>query len=84
MFELGDVSHKEHREILNKLALISMGEIIMVGEEFYQHKEYFQNFRFFKSTEDLMKWIAKHPSNNSSILVKGSRGMQLEQLLDHL
>jgi UDP-N-acetylmuramoyl-tripeptide--D-alanyl-D-alanine ligase len=82
MFELGDESNKEHRaiaELADKLG--NWGGVYLVGKEFSRVKS---SAKLFTSVEDFMKWLSEHPFTDATILLKGSRGMQMERILEEL
>jgi UDP-N-acetylmuramoyl-tripeptide--D-alanyl-D-alanine ligase len=81
MFELGDESSKEHQEMVHLADSFSFSNTLYVGANFY--KTITKNHQF-KSFEALKIYITKKPLKNQSILIKGSRGMQLERILDLL
>lgn len=84
MFELGEYSLKEHHAVLNHLSNTSIEEVILVGVQFYLLKDQFPNYQFFSTTDDLKKYVCGSEMLDSTILVKGSRGMQLEKIVDCL
>lgn len=83
MFELGDSSQEEHQKIIDLLKLIGFKEVFLVGNEFFKLKE-LNNYMSFETTIDLNKFLTENTLNNKNILIKGSRGMKLESLLDIL
>ncbi len=84
MFELGDESNQEHRAIVN--FLINENEIMcfFIGKEFFGNRTDRNNFHFFESFEEFSNYLKEIKINNSSILIKGSRGMALERTLNFL
>lgn len=82
MFELGDASQKEH-EIVANLVISEGLDVIFVGEHF-QHPALAATKRWFPNTELLMTFLKEHPIQGVQILIKGSRGMRLEQIIDLL
>lgn len=80
MFELGKNAIDEHQTIVNYIENTSIDNIITVGELFYTTKSkrtlQHPNFEAFKTGFDLNKL------HNSTILIKGSRGMKLERILE--
>jgi UDP-N-acetylmuramoyl-tripeptide--D-alanyl-D-alanine ligase len=85
MFELGKEAEAEHKEIAQKALSVQAGRSIFIGEEFYKLKGEFQdNAEFYPSTIDAFNALKKDPLNGFLILVKGSRGMKLEILLELL
>ncbi|ARV06345.1 UDP-N-acetylmuramoyl-tripeptide--D-alanyl-D-alanine ligase [Polaribacter sp. SA4-10] len=81
MFEIGETSLKEHQEITDLATSFDFDEILFVGENFYQSKTKKHQFKNFDA---LMKYVIKNPFNKQYILIKGSRGMRLERLLEFI
>jgi UDP-N-acetylmuramoyl-tripeptide--D-alanyl-D-alanine ligase len=83
MLELGKDSQEEHSDILDKLADFDNKQILLVGPEFLKsNKE--KRFHSFETTQGANEFILANPITNALILVKGSRGIALENLLDNL
>lgn len=83
MFELGDYSQIEHQNIVELIMQQQFDDVILIGPEFGQTKAT-STFLKFNQVADLINHLSKHPLQQKSILVKGSRGMQLETLIDKL
>jgi len=81
MFELGDESAAEHAAILKKAGSVNAARIF-IGKEFSKLRD--NSGEFFETTSGAYDAIAKKPHKNATILIKGSRGMKLEQLTDIL
>lgn len=82
MFELGDDSHKEHQAIADLIDKTNHWEgVYLIGKEFSQVKS---SAKLFTTIEELINWFSVHPLENSTILLKGSRGMQMEKILEKL
>lgn len=78
MFELGEESEKEHQKIADLAASLKFDTIFFVGNLFNivnTDKHQFKNFK------DLESFLKNNPLKNQYILIKGSRGMQLERCL---
>ena len=78
MLELGEESNKEHLEIIkltNELEL----DCIFVGEIFHSLTK-----NSFKNKQELVKYIQGNNIHKRTILLKGSRGIGLEQLIKNL
>jgi UDP-N-acetylmuramoyl-tripeptide--D-alanyl-D-alanine ligase len=84
MFELGDYAESEHLQILEQLSICKFNETYLIGNEFYKQKELYKSFHFLKKTDDLISYINNNPLENNTILIKGSRSMKLEQIVDFL
>lgn len=83
MLELGEFSKKEHNSILELLKELNPTEIYLVGSEFSEVAVKY-NFKTFANVILLNKHIENNPIKNGNILIKGSRGIQLEKVLDYL
>lgn len=81
MFELGQSSAKEHQEIANLAQQMGFMDAILVGEHFFATQTPFQKIKNFEALKSLLE---KKPLEKSTILVKGSRGMALERILEIL
>ncbi|MFS8616460.1 MAG: UDP-N-acetylmuramoyl-tripeptide--D-alanyl-D-alanine ligase, partial [Solitalea sp.] len=84
MFELGEYSPDEHAAVVELLEELHIPKAILVGPEFYRHRKSNAGLHFFKTLEEAGSWLKEHPLQESLILLKGSRGMQLEKLLPFL
>ena len=58
--------------------------VILIGVQFYQLKDKYLTFRFFENSSDFEKDIKPNEILDSTILIKGSRGMKLEKIVDLL
>ncbi|MFY0483818.1 glutamate ligase domain-containing protein, partial [Flavobacterium sp. PLA-1-15] len=84
MFELGIESLEEHKGIV-ALALNDEKTVFyFIGKDFYTNKTEHKNLFFYETFEDLAKELTENKIENSTILIKGSRGMALERSLDYL
>lgn len=83
MLELGDDSQKEHTQILQK-ALESEIEIIMLVGNWGSQNMCSDRVFIFECVEELQKWLKSHMLNGYHILIKGSRGIKLEQAIEVL
>lgn len=85
MFELGEASKVEHQTIADLAYELKFDEIYLIGEAFngIQLKEHF-NTKVFKTRDEAIIHWAKKPILSKNILIKGSRGMQLEKIIDFL
>ena len=81
MFELGEASAVEHQNIANLLNKLAFEQVFLAGENYFKTKTSYQQFKTF---EDLKISLSNEKITNATILIKGSRGMQLERVLDLL
>ncbi len=80
MRELGTASEEEHRNILALMKELGFKEAFLVGQNFCTYNDN-PNWKTFAKVEDLCQYIESHPIEGKHILVKGSRGIQLEKVL---
>lgn len=84
MFELGRESFEEHRAIVESLKNESAIQFYFVGSEFYRSKNIQDNCKFFSTFEELKEVLSEAKLENKYILIKGSRGMALERIVELL
>lgn len=84
MFELGTDSIKEHEGIVKMLSNTNNVNCYFVGKAFYETKIDKTNFLFYETFENFSSAFLNTKLRNTSILIKGSRGMALERTLDLL
>ena len=80
MRELGTASEEEHRNILGLMKELKYKDTYLVGQNFCAYNDN-PNWKTFAKVEDLCQHIENHPIEGKHILVKGSRGIQLEKVL---
>ncbi|MFC4211876.1 UDP-N-acetylmuramoyl-tripeptide--D-alanyl-D-alanine ligase [Pedobacter lithocola] len=83
MFELGEESESQHQLIAQQAENSGLDEAIFIGKHFYGFKENFKGI-FFETPAEATNYLKEHSVKNSLILLKGSRGMKLESLLQYL
>jgi len=80
MFELGKISHAEHKAVIEKAGSLGFGLCMFCGEHFGAFREQFPH-HFFEDRKALEEHLRENPIREQLIMLKGSRGMQLEKLL---
>lgn len=86
MRELGDFASQLHLEIL-EMAVGKNIELILIGEEFSKVAPEFikrNPISCYFSVEEFIAVLQNHPIKEKEILLKGSRGIQLEKLVPFL
>ena len=78
MAELGNESEKEHSSLVNQIKKLNWKEVVLVGKEFEKIKHPFHQF---KNADEAGDWLQQKKFENSSMLIKGSRSMQMEKVL---
>lgn len=84
MFELGATAAEEHQAIVDFVEKSGFGTIYLVGSNFRNTRTNRKNARQFETYQELQSFVEKNPISESQILIKASRGMALERLLDLL
>ena len=84
MFELGTYSKEAHQEILDELVSSEIESIVVVGEQFFRTLSDDPRVNRYKSLEEVKKYLTQNTFEQTEILIKGSRGMAMETLLDYL
>ncbi len=83
MFELGKEALEEHQNITEVINNTKVNEIYLIGNNFFSTQCKDPRVKKFKSYEDLKNNL-KLENKNGAILIKGSRGMKLERILELL
>lgn len=80
MLELGEFTSVEHREILKLAQSLDLTEMILVGKNFYREKNDFEGV-YFEEISAAREYFRSKNIQNSTILLKGSRGISVESIL---
>lgn len=83
MLELGASALDEHRNILDLAQSIPNSEVFLVGPLF-QEASIGRNFHTFNRVDELNTHLAARDWTGFEILVKGSRGIRMEKVLEVL
>jgi len=83
MLELGEKSEEEHKGIHKVLSDHNLRDVILVGPVFSKVSAGFR-FKTFRDITRLKEYLRTKPLKGNHILIKGSRGIALEQLYDIL
>ena len=88
MFELGKQSKKLHEELAEYVKTQNIHEVYTIGNMMKHFsrklKKYSAVIEHFESKEELKKYLKKINLHNSVILIKGSRGMEMEYFVSQL
>ena len=83
MYELGENSHGMHQDIVSTIEEMNFDQTYLLGDLFNKTK-FSSKIKAFATLEDLYNNVNLEEVSNSTILIKGSRGMQLEKILDFI
>lgn len=83
MRELGDAAHTEHVQIL-ELAVQVADAVLTVGSEFAQAATTYSSVHVCPNASECVAVLRTIATAGAAILVKGSRGIQMEQVITEL
>ncbi|GAA3986447.1 UDP-N-acetylmuramoyl-tripeptide--D-alanyl-D-alanine ligase [Hymenobacter antarcticus] len=84
MFELGDESAAEHRQLGQLLAELRLPQVLLIGPEMALAAAEAPSAQHFATKAEAAEWLRTHSVRGQQVLVKGSRGMALETLVELL
>ncbi len=84
MFELGKSARKEHQNITDLATSLNIDQTVLIGENFFKTQTKSNTTKQFKDFNDFKDWFDGLKIENTSILIKGSRGMALERSLEFI
>ena len=79
MMEMGEESLKEHQALIDLINMYEWKEVVLVGGDFIKVNN---PFTTFATSTEAGKWLKEKHFTNTTILVKGSRSMQMEKVLE--
>jgi len=79
MAELGKESEKEHIALIEQIKNYKWKHVALAGDEFQKTDHPFLQF---KNSSEVKDWLLKQKFENTNILIKGSRSMQMEKTID--
>lgn len=82
MLELGMESETEHARVVELVKELDFKKVYLVGKSFKLDNT--KGMKSFGSTEELMDNLKKYPVAGFTILIKGSRGNRLEDIIKFL
>lgn len=79
MKEMGTESKKEHQHLVSIIDKYKWDDVVLVGKNFTETDH---QYTWFENAEYAKDWLANKNLKNAHILIKGSRGMQMEKVLE--
>ena len=84
MKELGETSEAEHRDIGKWLKKSGFQHVFLFGDLMSNAADEYPDAHFFTSKDKLIKALKSSDLSQHLILIKGSRSMGLEEVLEYL
>ena len=84
MFELGHEADSEHQKIVELAESLKIDAVYLLGKIFYKMDIINPKIKKFISFEEFKEEFNNTPIENSTILIKASRGMALERMIEEL
>lgn len=81
MAELGEDSLAEHQAIVELIGQFKWKAVVLVGGDFLKITHPYVSCR---DTAEAKQWLRQQQFENTHLLIKGSRSMQMEKVLDNL
>ncbi len=79
MMELGEESVAEHQTIADLIAQHSWDQVVLVGGDFSKVSH---QFTYLQNSLEAKVWLQQLSPEHSYLLIKGSRSMQMEKILE--
>jgi UDP-N-acetylmuramoyl-tripeptide--D-alanyl-D-alanine ligase len=79
MMELGEESLQEHQAIINVINNFNWKSVVLVGGDYKKLQHSYTNF---ENSLQAKEWLTQQHFNNVQMLIKGSRSMQMEKVLE--
>ncbi len=81
MAELGASSVEEHQMLINEIKKHQWDKVVLVGGDFLKTDT---NYTKLNSANEAGQWLKEQGIDNAYILIKGSRSMQMEKVLEYI
>jgi UDP-N-acetylmuramoyl-tripeptide--D-alanyl-D-alanine ligase len=81
MAELGEESVGEHEDIIDEIENYHWDDVLLVGGDFLKIDG---QFKKFANPEEAGAWLKDKKIRDAYLLIKGSRSIQMEKVLDYL
>jgi UDP-N-acetylmuramoyl-tripeptide--D-alanyl-D-alanine ligase len=82
MFELEEEAEAEHRNMGKLIRDLGFTDVLLCGELMSSALKEFPRAKHFYKKEDLLEYLKQNPISQATVLVKASRGIGLEAVMD--
>jgi UDP-N-acetylmuramoyl-tripeptide--D-alanyl-D-alanine ligase len=84
MFELGETALQAHKRIIEKALNVERGYVFLLGETMKKAADNLknENMRILNSNEEAASILKKLIKPGDLVLIKGSRGMKMEEIIE--
>ncbi len=82
MFELGEHAHAEHLAIATMCSGLNSVKSVLVGSAFHETGFSHSNVQIFEHKKEAIEYVKQHAFNGYNVLIKGSRGMKMEDFTE--
>ena len=79
MAELGEESLAEHKAIVELIKKEQWKAVVLVGGDFLKFEHPYLSF---ENADKAKEWLQQQHFKNTHLLIKGSRSMQMEKVLE--
>ena len=79
MMELGETSVAEHQALLTLIQQYPWKEVVLVGGDFSNLSH---PYHYFTDSTQAKAWLSSKNLQNAQILLKGSRSMKMEKVIE--
>lgn len=83
MLELGEYSEEEHEKVIKMIETMNLAQAILIGPVFKSVCKS-SSIQLFNNSDEAKVWLLNHKISESLVLLKGSRGIKLEKVLETL
>ncbi len=81
MAELGTESMQEHQQIIDLIGKYPWKEVVLVGGDFLKLKHPYLSF---ENSVQAKEWFKQQNFHNTYLLIKGSRSMKMEKVMENV
>jgi UDP-N-acetylmuramoyl-tripeptide--D-alanyl-D-alanine ligase len=79
MMELGNESLQEHEYLVKLISQYQWHKVVLVGNDFHNLPE---TYIHFMNVKEAKEWYRQQDLQDAQVLIKGSRSMQMEKVLE--